>query len=129
MSSIPLLAVQAHQDTIAHEQRQPHKDVVDVRGTLAGYENEEKAHTTKQEHEYRVKEAEGKGQNVFMDESRDDENSHHGNALADLEKLEVSVDVSIQPVMDHNVPCAVVVGIRLAIPPVLETKKEQIKRV
>ena len=37
--------------------------------------------------------------------------------------LEVSIDVRVQPVMDHNVPCAVVVGIRLAVPPILKKQR------
>lgn len=116
------MGVEADDDSLAQEQGGPHDDVPDRAFPPVmkdKVEHHPKAHEEAEEHW--VKEAKADGQDIFMYNSRHSEHKQHGTCAESLlcQPEEVPVGVVVQPVVHHHIPCAIVIGKRCRVPPVL----------
>lgn len=74
---------------------------------------------------------EGKGDDVLVNDGRNEKYDQRGNnSITTTKKLvNVFIDVSVQPIMDDNVPGTIICGIWCRIPPILNGNQCEVKTV
>lgn len=111
---VPLLRIKAQDDSIAREKRSPHHNIPNWPFPTI-IDNEVKSHPEEHEEheEHWIEKAQAEGQGVLVHHGGHGEDGQHGGRLEPLREKpqKVLVSIVIQPVMNHHIPCPVIVGV------------------